>query len=164
MQWLKGLHDWQATGRVAVRGASDGGTASMHWKQSPAHFSIRLYGPFGHGAIQIKGDQKKVSLHRPDGEVTRAGNAEELLLTELGWTVPVSVLRYWILGRPAPDYPVEAFRLNGAGLLGRLSQAGWQVTYSGYREAGQGMLPAKFELRRDSLRVRVVLSQWRLPE
>ena len=162
--WLEGLQHWRATGRVAVRSASDAGSASIHWQQAPANFSLRLYGPFGQGTVLIEGQHNSVSLRRADGQITRAPSAEELLFRELGWSVPVSVLRYWILGRPAPGYPVEEFRLNGAGLLGRLSQAGWQVNYQGYREAGEGTLPDKFELRREALLVRVVLSDWQFSE
>ena len=162
LNWLKGLDTWQASGQVAVRSADDGGSASMIWRQTPSEFSLRLHGPFGQGAVLIEGDAKIVSLRSADGQIKRAGSAEELLFRELGWSVPVTGLRYWILGRPAPGYPTEEFRLNEMGLVEHLTQAGWQVTYLRYREAGQGMLPAKIELRRDSLLVRVVLSDWRL--
>ncbi len=162
--WLQGLDSWQANGQVAVRSADDGGSASMIWRQTAAGFSLRLHGPFGQGAVLIEGDANSATMRLADGRIQRAGSAQELLLRELGWSVPVSVLRYWILGRPAPGYPTEEFRLNESGLLGNLSQAGWRVTYQGYREAGQGTLPAKIELRREALRVRVVLSDWRLPQ
>ncbi len=162
LAWLKGLDTWQASGRVAVRSADDGGSASMIWRQSPSEFSLRLHGPFGQGAVVIEGDAETATMRQGDGRITRADSAEELLLRELGWSVPVSVLRYWILGRPAPGFPLVELRLNEEGLAGRLTQAGWRVTYTRYRDAGSGRLPAKIKLRREALRVRVVLSDWRL--
>jgi len=163
LAWLKGLQQWRASGRVAVRSASDGESASLLWRQGPAAYSLRLHGPFGQGAVLIEGKPDSVTLRRADGKVSHAANAQELLRRELGWSLPVSVLRYWILGRPASGFRIDEFRLNAAGLLGRLSQAGWQVRYLGYREVDQGVLPAKIELRRADVRVRVVLSQWQIP-
>ncbi len=164
LNWVSGLQHWQASGRVAVRSAVDGGSATLHWRQAPEEFTLRLHGPFGQGSVLIEGHSESVSLRRANGQVTRAGSAEALLSQELGWSVPVSVMRYWILGRPAPDYPVSELQINASGLLGRMNQAGWQVVYKGYRDAGEGSLPAKFELRREALLVRVVLSEWQLSQ
>ena len=87
-------------------------------------FTLRLHGPFGQGSVLIEGQPGSVSLRRANGQVTRAGSAEALLSQELGWSVPVSVMRYWILGRPAPDYPVTDLQINARGLLGRTESGG----------------------------------------
>ncbi len=163
LRWVQGLRNWRASGRVAVSGAADSGSASLHWRQTAEKFTIRLFGPFGQGAVLIQGQPQSVSLRRAGGDIKHAASAEELLSRELGWSVPVTVLRYWILGRPAPGYSVTEMKLNEEDLLGHLKQAGWQVAFQRYRGVGDGWLPVKIELSRDRLRVRIVVSQWQIP-
>ena len=45
----------------------------------------------------------------------------------------------------------------------RLSQSGWQVRYDRYEPVGELALPARMELTTAGLRLRVVVSDWRLP-
>ena len=91
-----------------------------------------------------------------------ATSAEELLGTRLGWSLPVSGLRYWLLGLPAPGLPVVKSSLDSFGRLLRLSQGGWQIRYLDYKWIENLALPGKIFVEHPKLRLRLVIDHWHL--
>lgn len=161
-RWLEGLTQWRASGRVAVEVPGDGWSATVQWRQQAASYRIQLSGPFGQGAVRIDGDNAGVSLRTAEGRVARAPSAEQLMAQELGAEVPVTALRYWLTGRPAPQQPVTHLHLDDAGRLLELDQAGWQVRYAEYEDSEGGALPARIAVRRDDTQARFLISRWQL--
>jgi len=104
-----------------------------------------------------------VELRTADGRVARAGTPEALAADEFGVALPLSALRYWLTGRPAPDGAApQALELDWAGRLQRLTQLGWQVEVSDYAGAGGGELPARVEISRGDVQARFVLARWQV--
>jgi len=161
-RWLEGLSQWRASGRVAVEVPGDGWSATLLWLQRKRDYRIQLSGPFGQGAVRIDGDSSGVTLRTADGRVARAPGAEELMAQELGAQVPVTVLRYWLTGRPAPRHPVTHRLLDDDGRLRELDQAGWQVRYTEYVDSEGGALPARIAIGRDDTHARFLISRWQL--
>jgi len=71
-------------------------------------------------------------------------------------------MRYWLVGAPAPGAP-HAETLADDSRLAGLSQSGWQVRYDRYQPVGAIALPARMEMTTAGLRLRVAISDWRLP-
>ena len=94
-------------GKLGLRSATDSFTATLQWRQVGDDYRIRLSGPFGAGALQIEGDEQGVTLRTGEGQEYAAGSQEELLYQHLGWSVPLSGLRYWMLGRTPPEQEVS---------------------------------------------------------
>ncbi len=160
--WLAGLGDWRVAGRVAVSTADDGFTASVRWRQAGDGYRVQLDGPFGQGAVRITGDRDGVELRTADGRTARAGTPEALAAGELGVSLPLSALRWWLTGRPAPGAAPDVLELDWAGRLERLEQLGWSVRVSEYARAGGGDLPARLEIRRGEVQARFVLGRWQV--
>lgn len=158
--WLSGIESWKARGRFAARLPDDSVSASMSWEQEPQSFDLRLSGPFGAGSMRIDGTPGAVRLRTSDGRTVLARTPEELVSRELGWQLPVSVLRYWILGRPAPDIETEQLQLDDEGHVQRMFQAGWDVQYKGYSEVEGGALPSRVEVRGPSVELTLLLTTW----
>lgn len=60
-QQLSTVHGFEATGRIAVKGG--GLSGSLRWEQDGEHFKLRIAGPFGAGALSLRGtpeDRKSV--------------------------------------------------------------------------------------------------------
>ncbi len=79
---------------------------------------------------------------------------------------PVSGLRYWIRGIPAPGGNARLLGWNEQGRLHRLEQDGWRVEMRNYRDVGDYRLPGKVFIKRgeeDPVDVRLVIRQWGLP-
>ncbi len=160
---LSELVGWQLKGRVAVKSIEDSWSANMSWRQQAETFDIRFSSMLGQRLAQLKGDTLMSSLYLPNDRMISAANVSDLLDEELGWSVPMDGLRYWLVGLPAPAL-ASAEKLNmGLDELGRLQwleQAGWRIEYQRYRSAGALEVPKKMVLTRNDLRVRFVIDRW----
>lgn len=155
---LSALEAWKLDGRISVSFEAEAWHASMRWQQIDSVYHIRLFGPFGQGTAQLDGSPDSVILTQGD-DTWQSDNAENLLLAHLGVRVPVDGLRYWVLGRAAPDSPHEV-ELDAAGRLAILRQAGWRIRYRGYTDNGNLQLPTKIFLDHDGLDIRLVIHSW----
>ncbi|VAW87840.1 hypothetical protein MNBD_GAMMA17-1607, partial [hydrothermal vent metagenome] len=154
---LSELVGWQMKGRVAVKSVEDSWSASLSWQQHAETFDIRFSSMLGQRLAQLKGDALASSLYLPDDRVISAANVSDLLDEELGWSVPMDGLRYWLVGLPAPALASTEKLHMGLDELGRLQwleQAGWRIEYQRYRSAGTLEVPKKMVITRSDLRVR----------
>ncbi|MCF6324906.1 MAG: lipoprotein insertase outer membrane protein LolB [Gammaproteobacteria bacterium] len=161
---LSALGGWELEGRVAVKQAQESWSASLRWQQQAEAFDIRFSSMLGQRLAQLTGDALTASLYLPDDRVLSAANVSELLDEELGWSVPMDALRYWLVGVPAPAL-ASAEKLNKGldekGRLQWLEQAGWRIEYQRYRSVGALEVPKKMELTRGEIRVRFIIDRWR---
>lgn len=155
------LHVWRATGRVGVKQGNEGWTASFSWRQSGDDYSIRIHGPLGRGMVELVGNSQRVMLKQTGQPVQTASSPEALLFQATGWSLPVSGLRYWILGVPVAGQQ-EWHTLNASGGLQRLQQAGWEIEYTEYRQVDGLSLPAKLRLINGDIQVRLIAKAWQL--
>ena len=160
--WLQDLRNWRVSGRLAVQIPDDGWSASLRWRQRAANYRIDLSGPFGQGAMRINGSPTRVALRTADGQVRRASSAEQLVAAELGVEVPISLLPHWLLGRPAPEVPVDKMHWRPDGSLEFLSQAGWQVQYLEYESVEERTLPSRISIEQGETQAKFALTSWRL--
>ena len=159
---LQKNRDWDLNGRIAVRLDRDGGSASLQWQQRQENYSIRIVGPFGKGSVHLSGGPDGVSMEDDKGQTHRAADPESLMLTALGWQVPLSGLRHWIMGIPDPQQALEQLQLDDAGRATQISQAGWDISLDRYRRFGSLELPARIELVTKQLKVKLLIKQWDL--
>lgn len=160
---LQALERWTLNGRIAVAAGEDGFTGGFDWDQQGERADIALSGPMGGSAldIHVEGDKAVVTIR---GESVASEDAEALFARYFGpgQKLPVEQMRYWLVGAPAPDAPHEE-SLGEDRRLASLSQSGWQVRYDRYASVGALALPARMELATEGLRLRVAVSDWRLP-
>ncbi|NIN34367.1 MAG: lipoprotein localization factor LolB, partial [Gammaproteobacteria bacterium] len=57
-----------------------------------------LISPLGRGTYQLNGDSQLVSLLTAENKLYQAETPEILLQNNLGWSVPVDGLKYWVKG------------------------------------------------------------------
>lgn len=156
------LSEWQLQGRVAIRNAEDGWHAAFDWQQQGRQYRLRLRGPFGQGALELRGDDSGVWLQRQDQAPVHARSVEQLLEQETGWRLPVLGLQDWLRGVPVDGRPA-VLAWDDRGLLQSVRQDGWQIDYTRYDTVGGQQLPDRLQLQRDDLHVKVVVDQWQLP-
>lgn len=158
---LQALQTWALSGRIAIQSQDRGWNATVHWRQYPDVYDLRVIAPLGGGTLQLRGDASGVTAQTSKGEVYSAVDAETLLREQVGVALPVTSLRYWALGRPAPGEDAGQ-SLDGRGRLARLRQGGWEITYVSYRSIGDLELPDKIVLENGQLQVRLVVDRWDL--
>lgn len=160
--WLEDLDAWQLEGRAAIKAYDDGWNANIDWVQVGDHLDVNFSGPLGVGSARIAGTPEQLEVHTTEGEHFVTQDPETDLYWQLGWTAPVDRMAYWVLGLPGPGGE-QLLEVDAAGRLLQLQQGGWQVDYIDYRVLDDGRaMPRKIEMRRDGVRIRLVVSDWQL--
>lgn len=158
---LKQLDDWSFRGRTVIRQDEEGWNVGVDWWQRQDDFTIRLFGPFSQGAVELKGDSKLVTMTFSDGESYSAATPEQLLAEVMGWLLPVSALRDWVRGLPHATIKINEKSLDGKGRLSTLSQAGWEVEFVDYVPLDGNDVPAKIFIEHPQLSIRLVINDWK---
>lgn len=160
---LQSLGRFGLNGRVAVAVGKQGFNAGLRWTQSAAVTHLALTGPLGAGGVEVTADGSDLTVTTSNGK--RLGNAAARTQLEerLGFEPPLASLRYWVLGVPDPDPSAPAsVQLDSQQRVTQLTQDGWQIDYTAYMPVGAEWLPRLLTLRRQDVRVRMVVDGWQL--
>ncbi|NIM29293.1 MAG: outer membrane lipoprotein LolB [Gammaproteobacteria bacterium] len=157
---LAAIEQWSAIGKLGIQSARDSWSAGVHWRQNRDSYSIRLSGPLGQGLMELYGSPGLVEMRTAQDGVYRAQTAEELMLSHAGWRVPLTGLRYWILGMPDPQARVVALELDAGGRLAELRQLGWLIRFQGYEEFDGIALPTRLTLENPRIRGKLIVRSW----
>lgn len=136
---MRAITHFTLSAEGGIRAGGHGGTLMLRWTLVPQASQIGGYGPFGRLIFRLRVNSSGARLQTERGRF-QGPNAGALLARMTGWRLPVSGLRFWILGIPAPGTPVHD-RMNRFGLLASLKQAGWSVRYRRYSQTRWGRLP-----------------------
>lgn len=153
------LNGWQISGKVGIRSARESGSATLFWLQRQDYFDIRLAGPMGRGAARLTGRPGAVSLDAASSGQFHSTSAETLLQQQLGWSLPVAHLFWWIRGLPAEDSQ-SRLTLDSESRLAKLEQDDWQVEYLSYVEQNGYWLPERMKLHGANLDITLVIKDW----
>lgn len=149
-----GIDDWQLSGRIGITSSDGAHSGYLNWIQCGARYELRINGPLGSGAIKLLGDAHQVTLYEGNREPVSA-DSPEALLQHYGWDMPLSQLRFWIRGVPAPRSP-HTDTPQG------FEQAGWTLTFPRQTAVDQYTLPAKANAVAGATRVTLVVQEWLL--
>jgi len=152
-QQLTGLTAWQFRGHVVFKMPERKFSANVYWQQAPASYQVMLFGPLGFNAVNLSGNADQVSLKDSKGHVYTAESPEVLMQQQLGWSLPISSLNYWVRGLPAPG-PITNVVYDAFHRIEVLEQQGWSIHFIAYQRVQQFELPkeiiftqAKFYMR-----------------
>jgi outer membrane lipoprotein LolB len=158
---LQGLAGFSLRGRVAVAAGDSGFSAGLRWSQRGDTASVDLSAPLGVGAAHIEQSGTAVAFTTSKGVRLENDAASEALKREFGFEPPLGRLRYWLLGAGDPALPAEE-TLDSEQRLARVVQDGWTVDYQDYRRTAGQWLPRRVTLRREAVRIRLLVQDWRL--
>lgn len=159
---LAQLHQFKISGKLGFSQGKQGGNVTLHWEQSKENYHIQLLAPLGSGSLQIRGHSKRVFLILPTGESLQAKNPDQLIEEQLGWTIPLSGLSYWIRGIPAPGCPPTAVIADDKKRIRQIKQQGWIITYHSYQQIDGLELPLKLILKHQDLQLKLFLRHWQV--
>lgn len=154
---LERIESFELSARVASGGLF-GMKGSLVWRQQADDFDIRVSGPFGVGALRLSGRIDDVTLTTKKGSY-HTDDPDAYLRENLGWSLPVEGLRYWVLGLPSP-YSDAEIELDDHGRLLSADQDGWAIAYEDYVTAERMALPRKLTLTHPEVRIKVVVDDW----
>lgn len=143
---------WAVAGRLAVKASGKGSYANFDWKRQNGVDTFDITTPLGQTVARLARDASGVHL-TTRGETHRAGSAEQLTQTLLGWPLPLDNLPYWLAGMPAPGVASEA------GVDG-FAQQGWRIELADFQDTPYGRRPGRVQLSRPDLELRFAMHQW----
>jgi outer membrane lipoprotein LolB len=160
---LQSLEAWSLDGRIAVAAGDDGFSGGFDWVQARERADVSIQGPMGGAAFAIHVEGGKLTLNAR-GETYADDEARAIIGDRIGngTMLPVGEMRYWLIGVPAPGVQHEEAR-DADRRLAELGQSGWRVRYERYGTVGAYELPMRVEMSTEGLRLRVVVSAWRMP-
>lgn len=157
------LRHFEMSARFALRTerpneAPQSASGRLFWRHDQAGDQILLSSPLGQGIAEIAISPAGAELRASDGRVRRAANAAELLASVTGYTLPLTELPAWLLGRPSANGRLES---DGAGRPLYLKDSGWRIDYA-YDGDDAAAAPARLTIHRDSeLELRLRVEEWR---
>jgi outer membrane lipoprotein LolB len=173
---LDAFVSWDMDGRMAVRTADDGGSASFFWQREAERHRIEMFGPFGGGRVTIEQDADGAVMRDGNDEQVEAATAEALLFMRVGWHVPFESLSHWLKGVPSPE-PYDDLELDELGRAIAFAQDGFRVRVLDYDAGEPDDLPRRVFVEAlpgtvhlvdedgrdlgDRLEVKVVIRGWR---
>lgn len=158
---------WQVNGKLAIRTLSSSAakpTAQalrFDWHQQAQNYKVTLSGPLGFGRVTVTQQNQRIYLSQ-DNNAIEANDIDQLFAQQTGWALPISYLRYWALGLPAPE---QAFTLNKnsqAELVG-FKQDGWQINYPAITLATPYPLPSKMVASNKHFKLVIAFKHWQFP-
>ena len=159
---LSRIRNWSLLGTLAVRSAGgDASRVTMRWRQTRAAYHVRITALLGAGLLELEGSDAGVEARFANGRRVRAESPETLLEEEVGWSVPLGGLQYWMVGAPSPGSAAGTMELDSEGRLARLEQSGWTVVYEKYRMLDGLALPARIRFSGESVEGTVVVRRWK---
>jgi outer membrane lipoprotein LolB len=156
---LASLNTWLIEGKIAFRGPSNNNSGYLKWQQTNDSYAIRVHGPLGQGNREISGNGSYIELSLPDGTVS-SDQPEQFLYEQTGWTLPISELRYWVKGLAAPSLGITHIKQDI--YITKLSQNGWDISYSKHQLINSVWLPGKIIISKDLYKVIILAKDWTL--
>jgi outer membrane lipoprotein LolB len=145
-------------GRISVKYGMNHDATDLHW-QHRGYDDITLLGPLGYTAARIYRDANGATLDDAYGKHYAAADADSLMEKTLGWSVPLTDLRYWIVANPSPEGEAKELR-NKNGQLETLFQQGWEIRYVRYTTTKADALPLEINMVRAGIDVIVKVDKW----
>lgn len=160
---LLALDSWEIRGRIGVKTPDGGGQGNLEWRQGSVDAQLRVSGPFGAGAWELRWNDREAILTDGNGEVafeyTGEGALDRLLAAKVGWQFPTEQTRYWVLGLAAPGSQ-SRLSYSADGWLQGLEQDGWQVGFDRFSERSGYWMPRKITVENEQARLRLVVDSW----
>jgi outer membrane lipoprotein LolB len=148
-------------GRVLVVYGAKAFSSNMRWLHAPQRDELWLLTPTGQALAHIIDSATGATLTATDQTAYHAGSVESLTQRALGWELPLARLQYWVRGAPVPGIDVTVAERDDRGRLVKLSQGGWQVSYTHNTSPEQDGQPRRLELVNGTNRIRLVIDSWR---
>lgn len=151
--YLYDKNDWSLHGRLALSDKSNSLSASISWRHQRDRDEIELSGPFGQRHTVLLLTEDKMVTDDGDKQVQYHGNIDNLVSIHTGIAVPVSALKYWVLGLVKPN---SEYVITENGFL----QSGWKVKYSQMQFAGEDELPRKIKIEKEFAKLKLIINRW----
>jgi len=155
------LKAWLLEGRIGVQTANDAWQANLFWEHDADQDRLRVSGPFSQGMVSIILQKDLIYVNEGGGVTELSHDPDAMLRDRLGFVVPLSSLRYWIVGLPDPNHDhVPVY--GGSGSLQGFQQSGWTLQFQRYMTVGDQVMPQKMAIQGPDVKLKLIADSWRV--
>jgi outer membrane lipoprotein LolB len=130
----------------------------VRWTHHGAEDEILLLAPLGQTVARIFSNIDGVLLEA-SGKKYFEKDAETITEQVLGWHLPLSGMRYWVLALPAAGTEAVIERAEN-GQVKVLRQDGWEINYTRYAAESADSLPLRMTLQREDMEMQLLIDEW----
>lgn len=109
-------------GRFSIITPKDNYYGNYSWQHDVGSDHLSMFSPIGTVVANITVESNIAILETSNG-VYKGKDLDVLLTQQLGFTLPISYLHYWVQGVPLPEYPITNQLQSG------FTQLGWNIEY-----------------------------------
>jgi outer membrane lipoprotein LolB len=143
---------WGFRGRMLIR-SDEVLNANIRWQHNGTVDELSLYGVWGLDKRKIEIDGKKISLDSGKDRKLISNDVDGFIAQQLGFIVPLTALRRWVLGRPIKNKSVIEIE-NG------FEQLGWKIKSSRFKKTEIGVMPHKLEISKNEIKLILIIDRW----
>lgn len=148
------IERWNMQGRLLIKN-DEVLTANLQWQHSKQKDILKLSGGLGLGAIQIEMGEDEIILHDAQGGWQVSQDIDGFIARQIGFVVPITALRYWMLGVYLENVPVVWLE-NG------FEQLGWHIMYKEYMDTTAGILPHRLKITKNNIKLKLIVDRWEI--
>ncbi|MCH9644711.1 MAG: lipoprotein insertase outer membrane protein LolB [Gammaproteobacteria bacterium] len=157
---LQRITAWHNSGAFSVTLNGKVKAANFVWDQSGRYrYRIQISSALNLAGVTLTGVRGRATLWRTATKFVRARSPEVLMQKELGWSLPISNLFYWVRDLPAPGR-WQNRHYDQYGHLRSLEQQGWLIRWTSYMTKNGVDFPRLIELYRPNIYIRIVVKNW----
>lgn len=157
---LSKSNNFQVMGKLGFKSPYKAGSATINWLQESNQYTISISGPFGSNRTIIEGNDLHATV-QSQGE-KQSGSPEEFPLQIIGISLPVKLMRFWIMGIPSPNYAFSEGTVSKIpGTYNSFYQEDWYLNFSRYNLIKGNYLPSKIKGSKKEYSFTLVIKDWR---
>ncbi len=149
--------DFRLEGKIGVVAGKRRQAGRFIWRQTADRYDIVLWGPLGQGSTRLRGDSGHVEITTGAGASVLSGPPDTVLRQQLGWSLPLAMLPWWLLGQPIPEAAVMHSETDVAGRLIAFRQFGWRIRYAEFDVESQPPQPRRITAERPGYRISLAM-------
>lgn len=151
------VKQWRLLGRLSVRNTKESWLTKLEWRHNELIDGLILSTSLGGVVAKLEYSDSVIALSNIEGE-TRLVSEQELREL-LGYSPPLSHLKFWVRGVANPRFTVQVMPSPSLHVKA-FEQDGWQVSLSKFHREGGLVLPSKVSLEKEGLKIKLVVDQW----
>ena len=151
---------FQLFGKLGFKSSSMTGSATIDWLQQLNIYTITISGPLGSNRAVLKGNEFYAEMQIQGQYIY--GSPQDLSSELLGASLPLGLMRFWVMGMPAPhhSFTKDTFYKNSK-IYNSFLQLDWQLDFSRHKFFGSMYLPTKIQGSNQDHSFTLIVKDWR---
>ena len=151
---------FQLFGKLGFKSSSKAGSATINWLQQLNMYTITISGPLGSNRAILKGNELHAEMQIQGQNIY--GSPQDLSSELLGASLPFGLMRFWVMGMPAPNYSFtkNTFYKNSES-YSSFFQLDWQLDFYQYKFFDTMYLPTRIQGSKQDHSFTLIIKDWR---